>query len=1054
MGLQYGRTYSAPLKGQGLRYGHLMVMADQDHDGSHIKGLVLNFLHHFWPSLLATPGFLREFITPIVKATPSGSGRGGKSALVSAKVFYTLPEYTAWRESGAGCVPGWATKYYKGLGTSTAAEAKEYFSNISTHQIDFEMDHPEQTGHDANDLIDLAFSKKRADDRKAWLKGFQAGTHVDFGVERMLVSDFINKELILFSMADNVRSIPSAIDGLKPAQRKVLFACFKRNLRSDIKVAQLAGYVSEHSSYHHGEAALAATIQGMAQTFVGSNNVNLLVPSGQFGTRLMGGKDAASPRYIFTRLAPIARAIFHPADDALLTYLEDDGQAIEPVHYVPVIPMALVNGAEGIGTGWSTSVPNHSPRALIAALRARIRGEPVPENAFVPWYRGFAGSIVAKSGAERSFVVSGVARATESEGGSSILTITELPIGRWTQDYKQMLVSFVTGEKFDAKAETGGVSDRKGRGAAGSKSNAAGAKAVKGAAGAKKSAGKGAAQVAYTETAAKPAPRKAKLATKVSLAATRDDDEDVDLPDDGSDFEAEDEDDDDDEDEGGSASDEEPRKARPKGKAASEKEAFAALLPPPGEPLVKDFAENHTDTRVSFTISTTPAAARLMATCSSDGSLSAAVRKVFKLEGSISTSNMHLFDARGSIRRYALPEDVLDEFFGLRLDLYSRRKAHLIATKGAEVEKLANKARFISAVLAGSLRVANRKRAELLAELHDAGYKGYDLKEGEGDDDGAAKDSTSLTIGLSGAEGSEALLARRYAYLLSLPLWSLTAERVAALRAELAACEDELRELRSILPEAMWLRDLDGVEAALDELEASDAAADVASAAAIATASAGARKGKGTGAGSQRAQPRKQKAKQVFGSDESEGSDDGDFIAVKAKAPKLVSAKPVSAKAASVATTALPAPVQQPPKAPALAASTGGDSDDGAGPALSLAERLAQRLGGGGSASSIAAPIPTAAIVFAAKKASRPAKSPAVSPTKFSPEPKRNKKLGVGASRAAKVAPPAVPAPAPAARPARAAAAAASKHFKEHDGEDEDDVDDDDGGEESDFDDE
>lgn len=100
------------------------------------------------------------------------------------------------------------------------------------------------------------------------------------------ISDFVNKELILFSMADNIRSIPSVADGLKPGQRKILFACFKRNLTKEIKVAQLSGYVSEKTAYHHGEVSLAQTIVGLAQTFVGSNNVNLLDPNGQFGTRI------------------------------------------------------------------------------------------------------------------------------------------------------------------------------------------------------------------------------------------------------------------------------------------------------------------------------------------------------------------------------------------------------------------------------------------------------------------------------------------------------------------------------------------------------------------------------------------------------------------------------------------------------------------------------------------------------------------------------------------------------------------------------------------------
>lgn len=234
LGLKYGQKYEST---KGLRYGHLMIMADQDHDGSHIKGLVINFIHHFWPSLLKIEGFLQEFITPIVKCT---KGR-------LSKVFYTIPEYEAWREiTNNG--RGWNIKYYKGLGTSTTQEAKGYFSDLKTHQIGFVYD-----GAEDGDLIDMAFSKKRVEERKDWLRGYEAGTHVDYDVDEMAYSEyvklvcparliqinlllpslysFVNKELILFSMADNLRSIPSVVDGFKPSQRKVLFCCFKRNLR-------------------------------------------------------------------------------------------------------------------------------------------------------------------------------------------------------------------------------------------------------------------------------------------------------------------------------------------------------------------------------------------------------------------------------------------------------------------------------------------------------------------------------------------------------------------------------------------------------------------------------------------------------------------------------------------------------------------------------------------------------------------------------------------------------------------------------------------------------
>jgi len=200
-------------------------------------------------------------------------------------------------------------------------------------------------------LIQMVFSKTKAEERKEWLRLFKPGTYLDHSIDKISYDDFVNRELILYSMADNIRSIPSVVDGLKPGQRKVLFACFKRKLIKEIKVSQLAGYVSEHTHYQHGEQSLATTIIALAQNFVGSNNVNLLEPIGNFGTRIAGGKDASSPRYVNTMLSPLARALFPALDDALLEHNVEDGDRIEPVWYAPVLPLILINGSDGIGTG-------------------------------------------------------------------------------------------------------------------------------------------------------------------------------------------------------------------------------------------------------------------------------------------------------------------------------------------------------------------------------------------------------------------------------------------------------------------------------------------------------------------------------------------------------------------------------------------------------------------------------------------------------------------------------------------------------------------------------
>jgi DNA topoisomerase-2 len=409
-----------------------MIMADQDHDGSHIKGLLINFLHFYWPSLLKIEGFLQQFITPIVKCSK------GKST----EVFFTIPQYEAWKEK-YNAKNQWKIKYYKGLGTSTSAEAKEYFSNLDIHQIDFHWN--QQT----DNVLDLAFAKKRCDDRKDWLLSMEHGTFIDYNVKSVAYDTFVNRELILFSHADNSRSIPHFMDGMKPSQRKVLFSCFKKKLTQELKVAQLAGYISEKSCYHHGEASLTQTIISMAQNFVGSNNINLLSPCGQFGTRAQGGKDAASPRYVYTKLEPITRCIFHPDDDALLKYLHEDGISIEPEFYAPIIPMLLVNGSEGIGTGWSTSVPTYNPREIISNLRRILNGEDIVE--MHPWYRGFIGEIKAKSGRDTgNYLMYG----NIDQENESTFIISELPIGKWTNDYKQMLESMVIGGPGAAEGGT------------------------------------------------------------------------------------------------------------------------------------------------------------------------------------------------------------------------------------------------------------------------------------------------------------------------------------------------------------------------------------------------------------------------------------------------------------------------------------------------------------------------------------------------------------------------------------------------------------------------
>jgi DNA topoisomerase-2 len=254
-------------------------------------------------------------------------------------------------------------------------------------------------------------------------------------------TDFVHKELVLFAQYDVMRSIPSVVDGFKPTQRKILFCSFKKKLKNDIKVAQFVGYISEHSAYHHGEMSLENAVVNMAQNFVGSNNVNLLFPSGQFGTRLMGGKDHAASRYIYTRLCEVTRHIFHPEDDHVLKYLKDENQSIEPEWYCPIIPMVLVNGADGIGTGWSTFIPNYNPRDIIRNMQRVIRNEDMQD--MIPWYKGFKGTILPHPTEPGKYEVTGICEKKDD----TTLEITELPVKQWTSAYKEFLEEMLPGEK-------------------------------------------------------------------------------------------------------------------------------------------------------------------------------------------------------------------------------------------------------------------------------------------------------------------------------------------------------------------------------------------------------------------------------------------------------------------------------------------------------------------------------------------------------------------------------------------------------------------------------
>ena len=413
IGLQINKTYEDDIS--SLRYGSILCLTDFDKDGHHIKGLIINLFQTLWPSLFKRKNFIRFMNTPILKVFKG-------QQVIS---FYHEDNYHQWKETTPQS-DKWKVKYYKGLGTSTSKEFKEYFKEKKFMTCVY--DTPEDES-----CIDMVFNKKRADDRKQWLSQYDKSVTLNYDNTELYYRDFINKELIHFSKYDNERSIPNIMDGLKTSLRKILYCAFKRNLKQEVKVAQFSGYVSEHSGYHHGEMSLNTAIIGMAQNFVGSNNINLLQPLGQFGTRLKGGTDSAAERYIFTKLNPIVSYIYRKEDSPILNYLNDDGDLVEPEFYVPIIPMILVNGSIGIGTGYSTNVLPYNPKVIIEYISCKLKDKLPFHIEFKPYYKGFKGDTVKIN--DHTWMFKGKWEKLKS----NVIRITELPIKVWTEKYKEFL---------------------------------------------------------------------------------------------------------------------------------------------------------------------------------------------------------------------------------------------------------------------------------------------------------------------------------------------------------------------------------------------------------------------------------------------------------------------------------------------------------------------------------------------------------------------------------------------------------------------------------------
>lgn len=256
----------------------------------------------------------------------------------------------------------------------------------------------------------------------------------------MRIKHFIENQWVEYADYDNRRSLPHIMDGFKITQRKAMYTLamtLPRNAKP-IKVAQLANAAAKETAYHHGEKSMMDTIVKLAQNFPGSNNYPFLERHGQFGTRLH--PKGSDPRYIFTELHPNWDKFFKKEDQEIVEYLYDDSDQIEPKYFIPVVPLVLINGADGVGNGFKSAILQYDLESVVKALKEVVKFGKV-KTPLIPNLHGFTGKIEK---VERQVTFTGTLKIVHS----TKIVITELPPGYSNDKYKEVLNKLIENKKI------------------------------------------------------------------------------------------------------------------------------------------------------------------------------------------------------------------------------------------------------------------------------------------------------------------------------------------------------------------------------------------------------------------------------------------------------------------------------------------------------------------------------------------------------------------------------------------------------------------------------
>ena len=391
LGLEYGRVFEDAADLKRLNYKYLVLLADQDFDGGHIVGLVVNWVQYCWPSLLALrPDFIRRFATPLIIADRKKSVKAGGAPQVK---FLSIPAFKRWLIDDVDRKTTYDFSYYKGLGGHSSKQGREYFKAYADYTVTIMYD----ADRDAETLENF-FNDKRANTRKQLITEYCEDAALDYSKESVTATDFLMTETLGFCNDNVPRGIPG-VDGCKRTQRKLLWACRELLPAGKVsKLTDLAMKCGEKSKYHHGEVSLYGTMVSMAQAHPGSNNVNYFICESQMGDRHNNRGTFTAPRYLSTGPELILSCLIRKEDDPILTYRIEDGKhVVEPTNFFPVVPLDILNGVIGVTSGWSTKIPAFHPVDIIHAFQACLREEAdwqLATDALLPWFDGLTGPIL------------------------------------------------------------------------------------------------------------------------------------------------------------------------------------------------------------------------------------------------------------------------------------------------------------------------------------------------------------------------------------------------------------------------------------------------------------------------------------------------------------------------------------------------------------------------------------------------------------------------------------------------------------------------------------